>query len=43
MKRYFYTAMAFLMGSVAFAQQGFEEQIREVKEKTDKFNVFLNF
>ena len=43
MKRYFYTAMAFFMGSVAFAQQGFEEQIREVKEKTDKFNVFLNF
>lgn len=37
------TAMAFLIGSIAFAQQGFQEQIDELKTKSDKFNVYLNF
>lgn len=37
------TAMAFLIGSVAIAQQGFQEQIDELKTKSDKFNVYLNF
>ncbi|WP_172916008.1 porin [Capnocytophaga canimorsus] len=38
-----YLAMAFLLGGVALAQQGFQEQIDELKQKSDKFNVFLNF
>ncbi|GIJ93100.1 hypothetical protein CAPN002_03180 [Capnocytophaga stomatis] len=38
-----YTAMAFLAGSVVFAQQGFQEQIDELKMKSDRFNVYLNF
>lgn len=39
----FYLIIAVLLGNVAFSQQGFQEQINELKEKSDKFNVFLNF
>lgn len=43
MKRSFMAIFLLFMGGFAQAQQGFQEQIDEIKAKTDKFNVFLNF
>lgn len=42
MKRFFIFS-AFLTSSLLMAQQGIQEQIKELKEKSDKFNVYLNF
>lgn len=36
------TFLALLFVGNAFAQQGFEEQLKELKQKSDKFNVYLN-
>lgn len=41
--KHFLTAIFLFIVGFATAQQGFEEQIRELKEKSDKFNVYLNF
>lgn len=43
MKDLYKVAMVFLLGNIAVAQQGFQEQLNEIKEKTDKFNAYFNF
>lgn len=43
MKHLYKVAMVFLLGNIAVAQQGFQEQINEIKGKTDKFNAYFNF
>lgn len=39
MKDLYKVAMVFLLGNIAVAQQGFQEQLNEIKEKTE---VLLN-
>lgn len=40
--KHIYTFLALLFVGNVFAQQGFEEQLNELKQKSDKFNVYLN-
>lgn len=42
MKKIFMSLLCLMAGYVN-AQQGVQEQIKELKDKSDKFNVFLNF
>lgn len=37
------TAITLFITGFAMAQQELEEQVTELKEKSDKFNVYLNF
>ena len=43
MRKIIYSVFLFAVCAVGYAQQGFQEQINELKQKSDKFNVYLNF
>lgn len=43
MVRFFFAIIPLFFSGIAFAQQGFQEQLDEIKAKTDKFNAFFNF
>ena len=43
MRKIIYSVFLVAVCAVGYAQQGFQEQINELKQKSDKFNVYLNF
>lgn len=43
MRKIIHSVFLFAVCGVGYAQQGFQEQINELKQKSDKFNVYLNF
>lgn len=43
MRKIIYSVFLFAVCGVVYAQQEFQEQINELKQKSDKFNVYLNF
>lgn len=43
MKKFFLAVISLFISGFAVAQQGFQEQINEIKGKTDKFNAYFNF
>ena len=43
MRKYLLLTATFFFVANAFAQEGLQEQIDEIKSKTDKFNLYFNF